>query len=189
MLRRRVLRIAAIAGLVLVVAGLALLAWAWGREVEVHIPEARIQEALDDHFPLERIYLGIATVRYSDPHVHLSEGSERIQASITADVGVPLIAKKPHGTAEVSGLIEYLPADGTFVVHAAQVDHIAIGGLPERSLNRLDDLISKELVTLLDRRPIYRLKPGDVKQAVARLVLKRVRVHDRELVVTLGIGP
>ncbi len=53
----------------------------------------------------------------------------------------------------------------------------------------LDGVITKELVALLDRRPVYQLKPGDVKQAVARLVLKRVRVHDRELVVTLGIGP
>ena len=189
MQRRRVLRIALFGGLALVVAGLALLAWAWGREVEVHIPEARIQEALDDRFPLERTYLGVATVRYSDAHVHLSEGSERIQASIAVEVGVPLTTKKLHGTAEVSGVIAYVPADGTFVVHQAQVEHITITGLPERSLNLLDGLMTKELVKLLDHYPVYRLKPGDVKQAVARLVLKRVRVHDRELVVTLGIGP
>ena len=187
--RRRVLRLALVGGLALVVGGLALLAWAWGREVEVRIPEARIQEALEDRFPLERTYLGLATVRYSDPHVHLAEGSERIQASIAAEATVPLTTKKPHGAAEVSGLIEYVPADGTFVVHGAQVEHLAIAGLPERSLNLLDGVMTKELVRLLDRHPVYKLKPGDVKQAVARLVLKRVRVHDRELVVTLGIGP
>jgi hypothetical protein len=37
-------------------------------------------------------------------------------------------------------------------------------------------------------RPIYTLKPKDVKQAVARLVLKSVVVEKQELVVMLGVG-
>ncbi len=41
----------------------------------------------------------------------------------------------------------------------------------------------------LDRKPIYRQKQSDLKQSLAKLVLKDVAVHDGALLVTMRVGP
>jgi hypothetical protein len=55
-------------------------------------------------------------------------------------------------------------------------------------------LRQEEIQKALDARfpigkPVYKLNQADLKQSLAKLLLKDVKVRNRTLVVTMGIGP
>jgi hypothetical protein len=176
-------------GMVVAAAGIGATVWLlWGREWVIRIPEAQIQEALDRRFPVLRRHLLIFTIRYQNPKVALAEGSDRLRASVDAETLFAVNERPFTGAAVVSGDLEYHPATGEFRLREAKVERFAVGGLPEKYTTLVAQVGTGLLQDHLDRSPVYRLKPTDVKQAAARLALKRVVVRNGHLEVTLGLG-
>jgi hypothetical protein len=187
--RRTLVRILIGVGVV-ILAGAGVGAWLlYGRDFVVRIPEARIQEALDRRFPIDKRHLLIFTVRYRNPKVRLEEGTDRIQAGVDAETLFRVNEQPFTGSASASGVLAYDPATGEFHLKDARVERLSIGGVPEKYTALVDGIATELLKDRLDRTPVHRLRATDVKQALARLVLKRVVVRDGHLDVTMGLGP
>lgn len=53
---------------------------------------------------------------------------------------------------------------------------------------KLRQALSLAAAEFLNRAPIYQLRPTDIKKAAARLILQDVKVLDRKLIVSMGVG-
>ena len=174
--------------LLLLVAAAAYL-YLSGKEQVIRISEAELQHALDEKLPLTKRYFFIIDVTLKNPRVHLQEGSDRVNAGL--DIGLNLQIDKDAtplgGSIDISGGITYSPKNGAFYLVEPVIENIELQGLSEKRRPKVAKAITLALTEYFSENPIYTLKRGDLKQAAARLTLKKISVASGELVVVLGI--
>lgn len=88
----------------------------------------------------------------------------------------------------MSGKVRYSPEQGAFYVEDPRVRTLKIDRLPDPWAGKTRAATEWAMKELLRERPVYTLRPTDVKQAAAKLLLKDVRVAGGKLRVTLGLG-
>lgn len=169
-----------------VAAGLA--AWMYfGHTVVIELGQTEVQKALEIAFPVEKTYLHVIKVHLSDPVVTLRESSERI--TFSTKIGVGLSGSAPlRGSADLSCLIRYDAARGAFFADDPKVERLTIDGHPDAFLERTTGAITWILKGALEHTPVYTLRTLDTRHAIAKLVLKDVRVKQGKLRLTLGLA-
>jgi hypothetical protein len=152
--------------------------------VTVTLTAAELQDHLNRKLPLTRPGR-LVTVTVQAAQVVLTEGSDRIGLRATATLALP--AGRHHsGTVHFDGRIRYVPEQGELWLDDARVVDLGIGGLPGALKPTVEEVVGSVARGYLDRTPVYRLKPGDVKHSLARLVLRAAVVRNGKLVLTLG---
>jgi hypothetical protein len=63
---------------------------------------------------------------------------------------------------------------------------LSIEGIPGNYISKATAVMEKALAEYYTTHPIYTLKVDNIKQATAKLVLKRVLIENKELVIVLG---
>jgi hypothetical protein len=125
------------------------------------------------------------TVTVPAAQVVLAEGTDRIGLRATATLALP--AGRPlSGTVQLDGRIRYVPERGELWLDEARVVDLAIGGLPGALRPTVEEDVGGLARGYLDRTPVYRLKQGNLKHSLARLVLRAAVVRNGKLVLTLG---
>ncbi len=160
-----------------------------GKEYVFSFSESQIHEKLATKLPLSKKYLIIFEVTLDNPRVTLTNGSDRVAAGLDVILNI-WINKNPKplgGTLDASGGIKYVKNDGEFYLTGPVIEHLSIQGIPEKYLEKANQVLTKAIAEYYESHPIYKLKPTDVKKAAARLVLKNVIIEEQQLVVTLGI--
>ena len=137
------------------------------------------------HFPIRRCALGLACVTLSDPVVRLPAGDERIHLTTRVSPELGGQALDP-GEVEIAGKPRYEPARGAFFLDGARVVESRFPGLGQQRARTISDLASGLLAESLRDEPLYVLDDGDAQQALARLVLREVRVRDGKLQLVVG---
>jgi len=184
-LRRR--RLLVIIGIVVI--AVALGAWLlYGKTFTIVIPQEKLQEALDAKFPISKTHLGLLTITYSNPRVILEEGSDRLQVGADAEAVLAMNARRAKGSARISGTLEYARESGEFLLKDARVESLNIDGLPGAHAEKAREIASAAVKQFLERKPVYKLDQADMKQSLAKLLLKGVKVRNKALVVSMGIG-
>jgi hypothetical protein len=155
---RRALCIAALAGTAL---GLAACTGLGPRTVE--LSQARLQELVARHFPVDRRLLDAFDLTLDSPRVGLQPEANRIsvEVALRAQGGGP-IQTRLSGSLLVSESLRFEPSDNTIRLVDVQVERFVIDGLPA-SWQRQLDRIGKPLARgLLEDQVIYTLRPKDV---------------------------
>ena len=143
-----------------------------------------LQQRVAAKFPFDQKLLFI-TVTYSNPQVLLKDNSDRIGISLDATAklaGSQLV----NGHAAGDWQIRYEPADGAFYFDDPHIQQIDIGGLSRFTQEQIARIAKPLIEEYLRRVPVYRLKPGDLRQDLARSALKSVTVKRGKLYVVLG---
>lgn len=151
--------------------------------------EADIQSRLEAAPPFTRTFFGVVHVTLDDPRISLVEGSDRVRAGSDVAVRVGLGRREfvIPGSVDASGGVRFQAETGEFFLTDPVVEHLVIPGLSEQHAPRVADAVARALRVYYDRHPIYTLKPTDIEQATARLLLEDVRVVEQQLVVTLAL--
>lgn len=174
-----------------VVIGLILTAYFYfsGREYVIVISEAVIQEKLNEKLPLSKTYLIVFNVTLDNPRVDLSEGTDRINAGldILLNITINNHEKPLGGTLDASGALKYVPEEGAFYLAEPVVENLSIQGLPDQYTARATKAAEMALSNFYSTRPIYTLKATDIKQVVAKLLVKSLEIQEEKIVVVLGI--
>ena len=188
----------------LCVAGGGLYLWLAQNSFRVTISKAQLQERIDARMPFTgtRGPLQYTVMRAA---IDLrANGRVGIDADFSArilgtDVGAALVG---------SGVLDY--REGEFFLREVGVEDVAILPGPQResgsrlrqilganargvlsvAQKQIEDEIRRHggaiLGAVLERYPVYKLKPENVKHELARLVLEKIEVQDQSLVVTLN---
>jgi hypothetical protein len=178
----------ALPGLALAV-GLVAAAAVWsgcGREptVTITLTAAELQEELGRKLPLKRA-TRLATVTVTAAQVVLVEGSDRIGLRATAELALPM-GRTLTGNPQLDGRIRYVPEQGEFWFDEARLVDLGIPSVPVVIRPSVEEAVGALARSYLARTPVYRLKPGQVKHSVAKLVLRSVQVRNGKVELTLG---
>ncbi len=171
----------------LIVLGAAGYWFLRGRIFAITITQEQIQAQLDQKFPIDKAMLLVLKLTLQNPKVHLHEGSERIDFSVDALLTTVVEGKQLKGSAALSGLVRYDPGHGQFFFDDARVDDLAIAGLSERYHEQAVKLATLAVREYVQGKPLYTLDQADVKQSLAKLTLRSVRVVGGRLVVAMGL--
>ena len=188
MSRRNSAKWIALAVVLLVILGAGLLLVARLRTTNLTLAFTRedLQKRVAAKFPFDQKLLFI-TVTYSNPEVILNDSSDRIGISLDATArlaGDQLV--KGHAVGDWQ--IRYEPAEGAFYFDDPKIERIDIGGLTPSTQEQISRIARPLMEEYLRRVPVYRLKPGDFRQDLARATLKSVAVRQGKLYVVLGPG-
>jgi len=181
---------ALVAGAILVVLATAAAYFLLrGETYEIRLTEQQIQERLDQKFPITRKYLLIFDVTYSNPKVHLIEDSDRIQFSLGTELTFPLGSERKivNGDSQVTAGLRYDPDSYEFRLADPQIDRMDIQGIPPALQAKSEAYTKAVALEVLERYPIYTIRPTDIKKAAARVILRKVVVQNGQLVITLGL--
>ena len=147
-----------------------------GKEYIFRFSETQIQEKLAEKLPLTKKYLLIFEVTLDNPRVTLTNGSDRVTAGLDIILNI-WINKNPTplgGAIDASGGVKYVSERGDFFLTDPVIERLAIQGIPDKYTEQVNKILTKALNEYYETHPIYTLKPTDVKNAAARLILKNV---------------
>ncbi|KUJ84279.1 DUF1439 domain-containing protein [Microbulbifer flavimaris] len=159
------------------------------REHQLRIPEEQLQQRLQQRMPQTRTYLRVFDVTLDNPRVQLREESGRIGAGMDILVELRSTGKRREyrGKLDVAGLVRYDASSGRFYLSEAEIEQLELGSLEGKTLERVRAVLQLALQEYFALQPLYELKPGDIRQRAARMVLRRVEVQGDELVITLSL--
>lgn len=148
------------------------------------LTEAQIQQRVDMAMPLRRKTL-LADVVVRHPKVELKEGSDRI--SIHSDIQATLAnGQVINGTGLIEGRIHYVPESGQFYFADPQLIDLTIANTAAQDkalIQGIADVIIKKALAMF---PVYELDDKDLRQKMAKAMLKSVTVRDRKLILELA---
>ena len=143
-----------------------------------------IQRRLQEKLPVERTKLLLKTT-VTDVQVRLQEGSDRIRLRPSLVLEVPLLGALP-GQVSVDARVRYAPDRGEFFLDDAVVTDLDVPRIPDSQRDRAQRLVAMVAQAYFATTPVYRLKQGNFKHALAKLIIKSVTVRDGRLLITMG---
>ena len=123
-----------------------------------------------------------------NPEVTLQEGSDKVDFRIEAMTNVDINERPFQGSGKISGEVRYDPQKGELYFDNTWIQELYLAGLPEKYLIPLKLAASLGIREILNRRPVYRLKPEKFKHSVAKLIVKQILVENGILKITLGLN-
>ena len=148
-----------------------------GKVFTVVIPEAELQQRMNDKLPITKSYLYVFEVTLSNPRVDLDDVADRFRAGldVTLNVKIKGIDKPLGGSVDASGSIEYRPESASFHIAEPLVESFSVQGLPSQHEPRVEQVLTKALQEYYSRNPVYVLKADNLKKSAARLVCRMCR--------------
>ncbi|MBL1276372.1 MAG: DUF1439 domain-containing protein [Ectothiorhodospiraceae bacterium] len=178
-MKKRVLAIASATVLLLT----SQLAWAFSYTVE--ISEKELQEKISAMMPLEKKKFFMSVV-LSNPDVDLMENDNKIGITIDIKVVAPG-GMNGAGRAKITGSLSYNKERGELYFKDPKIVKLDIAKVPKSIIPNIKSLAQSVAGKALEKRPVYKLKDDDVKQKLAKSVLKSITVENGKLLVVLGV--
>lgn len=151
-------------------------------EASIDIDQAQLQQRLDTRFPQKHCTMMVACVTLSNPLVRLTDGSPRI--GLSADIVVSLGHRQMPGKVTFSGVLRYVRYEGDFFLDDVRIDNFSLTGFPPELVQVVKVRGPDALRRTLQGHPIYTLKGGGARSALAKLAVRDVQVVDGRLRVT-----
>jgi hypothetical protein len=161
---------------------LTLTAGACGYQTDVRVSRDRIQGLVERKFPIEKDAM-LAKLKLHSPKVFF-QGND-IGLRLEYDAG--LLGKSTVGQIVFHGPPVYQPEQGAFYLSRLTIDEFTVDEHSLSHKQKLRDKVTSVLDVVMPRVPLYHLKQQDFKHRLAKLLLKRVRVEDDTLVLTMGL--
>lgn len=149
--------------------------------------QARIEAELGKRFPMQKTYLALLDVDYTNPRVKLTDGSDDIAVGLDVKVSVTGSSRELKGSADLLTKIAYDADSAALVLREVRVIRFAVPGISDDQAARVKDVANQLATDRITGIPVYQLKRTNGKQALARLVLQSVTVRDGVLHVTIGV--
>jgi len=150
----------------------------------LELTQEELQEKLDKKFPISKKKFFI-TATLKEPKVTLIEEGNRIGMKIITDLLLPK-SILVNGVADIDGELRYEPKTGGFYLDKVQVKELRISDLPPIFTIPVNKLIEQALKEYLAKRPFYKLNQDDFNQALAKSLLKDVKIENGKLIAEIS---
>jgi hypothetical protein len=162
--------------------GLIVTGAACGYQTDVTVSRDKVQALLDKKFPIEKDAV-LARVKLDSPRVYFQSNQLGMRLRYEAAV----LGKQATGEVAFHGAPVYKADEGAFYLSTLTVADFTVDGDGLPHAEKLRDRISSVLDAVIPHVPLYRLRQQDFKHALAKLLLKQVRVEGESLVLTMGL--
>ena len=153
----------------------------------VELPLARLQQGLEQRFPIDQRMLELFDVRFSNPQLAILSEPDNDRIAMTLDVSVTrLFQRQPRsGSLGLSGVLFVDAARNAVFLRDARIDKIAFDGLEESTQQRSAKLATLVVGQMLKDAPIYSFRPEDLRHAGVQFVPTAISIVPGALVVTV----
>jgi hypothetical protein len=129
----------------------------------VELSQARLQELVARHFPVDKRLLDVIDLTLDSPRVGLQPEANRISVEVALRAnGGGAIQSRLSGSLLVSEGLRFETSDNTVRLVDVQVERFVIDGLPASWQRQLDRLGKPLARGLLEDQVLYTLRPKDV---------------------------
>ncbi|HEC18262.1 MAG TPA: DUF1439 domain-containing protein [Gammaproteobacteria bacterium] len=149
----------------------------------LEITEAQLQRQIENLMPLKRQQYFV-TVTLSRPKIDLSVGGNRIGLSTHVSASIPGVTQGT-GRATITGRIRYDNQQGAFYLDRPRLEELHIDKLPGQYQSQVRGLAQQALSDALSSKPVYRLNDQDLRQKLAKSMLKNVTIRHQTLLLEL----
>jgi Protein of unknown function (DUF1439) len=171
--------------IVTIAAAIFLAGCAGLAEHTVTVSEAQLQQKLQAKLIAPMTVMKIFSLALTNPVIKLDGQTERMSASLDAQISNPF-SRAMSGKAAISGKLRFDAISNSVLLTDARLESLNIDGLGGRNAE-LVSILGQQLGTeLLKDFPLYTLKPDDLKLAGITLTPKLMRITPQGLQVTLS---
>ncbi len=152
---------------------------AWGLDYTLELTREQLQQAVQAKMPV-KVEKMFATLVLSNPVVVLQENSDRL--GMETDLLFTVAGSNPtkgHGT--IDGNIVFDKVKGEFHLVNPKVQSLKVAGMAPQVQETLRQLADTAAQQALASKPVYTLDDKDLKQKLAKAVLKSVAVINGKL--------
>ena len=129
----------------------------------IELPQARLQELVSRHFPVDKRVLDAIDLTLDSPRVGLQPEANRISVELALRAsGGNAISARLAGSLLVSEGLRFEPSDNTIRLVDVRVERFVIDGLPANWQRQIDRLGKPLARGLLEDQVLYTLRPKDV---------------------------
>ncbi len=154
-------------------------------EYTLEFTEPQLQEKISAMMPVTKQTM-LATVVVDNAKLELIEGSDKL--SIAAKLNATLLGGlNATGDLKIQGTLSYNAKEGAFYLKDPEIIELNINEIPPRFHDQIKQLAQKGLAKKLSNQPVYKLKDDDMKQNLAKSMLKSLQVKNKTLIATLGL--
>lgn len=149
------------------------------------IPEKKLQEKVTAMMPIEKKKFLIKVTLFN-PKVRLLNDNDKISIYSQVDVLAPGKISV-SGEAKISGDLSYDSKKGAFFLKNPKIESLMINKLPKIYSSKVKKISQIIIDKLLSTYPVYKLKDSNVKQKLAKSVLKSISIKNKILTAKLSL--
>lgn len=150
-------------------------------EKEIIIPKSKIQSMIDKKFPYE-LNVVIATAELNSPKIYFQGSNIGMKLNYSGT----FLDNKVNGVIDFNGEILYRPEQGAFFLNNFNIVDISINDSNFKGIDKFKSILVGVVNNYLKNYPVYKLKPKNFKQKLAKLFLKEVKTQGGQLLLLIG---
>ena len=152
---------------------------------QVDLPQERLQQSLDRHFPMHHRVMGVFEVELSNPRLDILPENDRVALNIELTVS-PLLARQSwHGSMLVSGRLRVDSMRNAIYIADAHVDRFNVDNMDEGKQNQLASVANLLRDNLIKDVPVHTFRPEELRYAGVQFVLTGISTRPGGLVANL----
>jgi len=145
----------------------------------LELSKAELERYAQAYFPITQ-QTPFSKVRYSSPKVVLDEKTNRIGLEVTVHAEMPgMIAIAGRG--QIDGKLEYRQQSHQFYLHDPKLKNVRFANTSYELANSIQQMANSMSRQTLPMIFVYELKDHDLRQKMAKSVLKSATVHQGKL--------
>ncbi|MEH6348068.1 MAG: DUF1439 domain-containing protein [Bermanella sp.] len=154
-------------------------------EYTLEFTQPELQAKISAMMPVTKKTM-LATVVVDNAKLELIEGSDKL--AIAAKLNAVLLGNlNATGDLKIQGTLSYNAKEGAFYLKDPEIIELNINEIPPRFHDQIKQLAQKGVAKKLSNQPVYKLKDDDMKQNLAKSMLKSLQVKNKTLIATLGL--
>lgn len=150
----------------------------------LEISEKELQQRADSMMPLERSQYFVK-VTLSNPKLELLPSNNRIGMSSNISASIPG-GFQGKGRATITGSLRYDNQRGAFYLDKPVIEELHIDNLPDQYLPQIKNIVQNALSKSLSSKPLYQLNDKDLRQKLAKSMLKEINIKNKTLFIELS---
>lgn len=154
-------------------------------EYTLELTQTQLQEKVQAMMPLTKKTL-LATVVVSEGELDLIAQNEQLNVAALIEV-TALGSLSANGNLEIQAGVVYRPEEGAFYLSNPKLVTMNIQQLAPELQQSAQQLAQAALVNSMQRYPIYRFNDEDMKQKMAKAMLKSMVIQDDKIILTLSL--
>lgn len=150
---------------------------------EVEVSLTKMQEKIDQRFPIQKRVLSVVDVRLTHPRLAILPQTEKVALAVDAALSSPLLPNVLVGKLAFSGRLKLDEQQQTLVLNEVKIDQLDINTNDEDKRQQLATIANLLATQLVKEVPVYRFDPDDLRRLGVQFKPAKIATKSQSLVI------